>query len=145
MDTTENNTLIAIFLGWKLNGSIFTFDESLFTFSSSNLFKDDLEFHSSWDWLMPVVEKIEMMSIDITNSRPYKSNKDRFKEITQLNPEFMLGYDNREEFKGWYYYVCLGTCPTIHIKESDERLSSKINAQYIAIIEFIKWYNENKK
>lgn len=38
----ENNKLIAEFMGWD-NGII------------------ELKFHASWDWLMPVVEKIEQV------------------------------------------------------------------------------------
>ena len=56
----KNNKLIAEFMGWDI--------ESLSTIPShlhpSNLELDNDEvleykFHTSWDWLMPVVEKIE--------------------------------------------------------------------------------------
>jgi hypothetical protein len=47
MNTTENNKLIAEFMGYPY----FLSD------SGVDSWGDD-EFHQSWDWLMPVVEKI---------------------------------------------------------------------------------------
>lgn len=119
---TENNILIAEFLGWKFYNNLLTFDESLFTFSESNVFKLDLKFHSSWDWLMPVVEKIETLF---------------------LLPDIFIMYDSREDFKGWYWSV--SGVKDLHKECSTEnkREKTKIEATYNAVIEFIKWYNEN--
>lgn len=49
MSTTEGNQLIANFIGILTDG-----DRTSKHFGSKLL-----QYHSSWDWLMPVVEKIE--------------------------------------------------------------------------------------
>lgn len=61
----ESNRLIAGFLGWETNmhdkniyvPSKLAWDED----AGENVLMrpDQLEFATSWDWLMPVVEKIE--------------------------------------------------------------------------------------
>ena len=60
MNTQENNKLIAEFMGWDILSPT-TIPPNLHL---SNLEVDNGEipnfkFHSSWDWLMPVVEKID--------------------------------------------------------------------------------------
>lgn len=61
----EGNKLIAEFMGFEKNGNIYTnkprsYPSSLFLYKGLNnkVMEDDLRFHSSWDWLMPVVRKI---------------------------------------------------------------------------------------
>ena len=54
MKTTEiieGNKLIAAFMGYN------TDDERIVAFGTP--YGEDLEYNSSWDWLMPVVERIE--------------------------------------------------------------------------------------
>ena len=34
--------------------------------SAHGYLEDDLEYHTSWDWLMPVVEKIESLGYEFT-------------------------------------------------------------------------------
>jgi len=54
----SNNKLIAEFMGYEIifrpnsNGFIEISDTELCDV-------DDLEYHTSWDWLMPVIEKIQ--------------------------------------------------------------------------------------
>ena len=63
-----------------------------------------MKYHSSWDWLMPVVEKIEHTSA----------------------------------------YVNVKGC---HVKIStwvDVNAPTKLEAVHKAVVEFIKWYNEQK-
>ena len=60
MSTIDNNRLIAEFMGWDIN-NISTIPTNLHL---SNLELDNGEkfiekYHTSWDWLMPVVERIE--------------------------------------------------------------------------------------
>lgn len=54
MNTTENNKLIAEFMGYNVEGDYLTLPDML---ESLDL-EEEVHFHSSWDWLMPVVEKI---------------------------------------------------------------------------------------
>ena len=113
MNTTGNNKLIAEFMGipsYEFRGY------TMFEFEDDNHRTDvDLHYHTSWEWLMPVVVKIESrIGASIIIGR-------MFCEIKYTNP-----LNESENF--------------------DVRMSSvlKINAVYSAVVEFIKWYNENK-
>ena len=83
MNTTENNKIIVEFMKWDILNDM--------TYSKATKGKwvelDKLKFHSNWNWLMEVVEKIETISV--------------FGKL----PEFFIMYDNREEFKGWYWLI----------------------------------------
>ena len=70
---------------------------------------EHLNYHASWDWLMPVVDKIER----IKNSDDYEV--DIFGNCCDIGGRF----------------EAIG--------------KTKIEATYKAVIEFIKWYNANKK
>lgn len=65
---------------------------------------EEMKYHTSWDWLMPVVERC-------------------FCSLEDEGRDFDLHYD------------------AIH----DALWSINIEATYKAVVEFIKWYNENKK
>tara|TARA_R110000751_G_scaffold39007_1_gene93060 strand:- start:372 stop:671 length:300 start_codon:yes stop_codon:yes gene_type:complete len=75
---------------------------------------DKLQYHTSWEWLMPVVEKIEEagyyvligLQQDSLITAVYQNNSDKF------------------ICEGWGAKKKIGT--------------------YKAVVEFIKWYNENK-
>jgi hypothetical protein len=101
----KNNILIAEFMGYEIfyrpisSGFIEISDTELCDV-------DDLEFYSSWDWLMPVVQKIESLSKEEKVINWSRQNKNIF------------------DFK-------LTEC--------------KIKSVFIACIEFIEWYNKNKK
>ena len=72
---------------------------------------DMMKYHSSWDWLMPVVEKIESLgydfSIDNCYVRIWDGGQSDF-EMTFSEP-------------------------------------TKLLTTYFAVIEFIKWYNNERK
>lgn len=79
-------------------------------------FFNELAYHSSFDWLMPVVEKIEAFKNDI-NSKRYTIKIDNNACLI-----YSADYDNR----------------TITAK-------TKIQATWLAVIEFIKWYNQTNQ
>lgn len=58
----EGNKLIAEFMGYIDNGDPdgFLIDPN----TNYDVNVDELKFHSSWDWLMPVVEKIQSLRND---------------------------------------------------------------------------------
>jgi hypothetical protein len=59
----QNNKLIAEFIGMQ-NTNIGWYDNNeVLTIKDNNTF-DELLFHSSWDWLMPVVRKIVDLCIN---------------------------------------------------------------------------------
>jgi hypothetical protein len=108
---TENNKIIAEFMKYIKH----TQTKSYLT--KDGYFHDkDLKFHSDWNWLMEVVEKIESIKIET-----YKVRVDIYFNCCQINPthweQLISIYGNKE---------------------------TKIEAVYNACIEFIKWYNENK-
>ena len=89
----KDNKLIAEFMGWDI--------ESLSTIPSnlhpSNLELDNDEvleykFHTSWDWLMPVAEKIERMDMcDVTWTAVYFDREREYKQVV----EFIKRYSNK--------------------------------------------------
>lgn len=110
-----NDELIADFIGRRLS------PEGMWEFSFCDGFYPTLKimkFKTSWDWLMPVVQRIEILGY-FTNSQYMRSNKPKrnFFSITTASHEMIA--DAFEEVK--------------------------IDAYYKAIIDFIKWYNEQKQ
>lgn len=121
-EITNGNKLIAEFMGCKIVSNDFIFpDEMKHLYAPSNLYEmedgiynfscdvSEIKYHSSWDWLMPVVEKV--------------SNIVGFKGMDECNET------------EWYILKRL----------FDLRISANITSVWIAVIEFIKWYNENHK
>lgn len=114
----EGNILIAEFLGFTESEGIHVPPIYVTEYYRSSLYFTTLElkFSYSWDWLMPVIDKIETL----------------------------------KDESGLFYEVCIaGKEAFIHC-ESDSITKSyykefKIESVYLAIIEFIKWYNEQSK
>ena len=67
--TEENNRMIAEFMGMQLtNIGWFDNEDALKLPNTNDNTFDNLLFHTSWDWLMPVVSKCKMLS---TNDNEY--------------------------------------------------------------------------
>ena len=125
----ENNKLIAEFLEWEFDDLSETFETPFLKLVEPHAFGDEqfscklqdfeLEFHTDWNWLMSVVEKIENLQ-DENNCAIYN---------VQIEQSFTEIIDNH-------------TSETI-IYDIDA--DSKIEAVYNTVIEFIKWYNEQNK
>ena len=125
----ENNKIIAEFLDWEFDDLSETFETPFLKLVEPQTFGDEqfscklqdfeLEFHSDWNWLMRVVEKIENLQ-DENNCAIYN---------VQIEQSFTEIIDNH-------------TSETI-IYNIDA--DSKIEAVYDSCIEFIKWYNEQNK
>jgi hypothetical protein len=132
-DKSKNNVLIAKFMGYKnLRKShehpLYRIPEHAYeaygdgqtelidTFSP---YFDDMKFHLSWDWLMPVVEKIQLILIEETDD---EYCMELYKDITTGKPMTFVGI----QYAG------------IEVKNA-----SAIDANYEAVIKFIKWYNVN--
>jgi hypothetical protein len=128
----EGNELIVSFLGWTkysynqkydlthcrdydcYNIGEFSKYSDIYIPESGNLpaAHYNLEFHSSWSWLMPVVEKIE--------------------SIGETDKSYGVLCDITTT------YIRIGP---ISIDLKIKKNLSKIEAVYNAIVEFIKWYN----
>lgn len=150
----EGNKLIAEFMGWKLitpemRRNPDTWDNSYYEKEVEDWYEENGEkivfmdtrtlcsvtktkYHSSWDWLMPVVEKISMTNNGDGSKQRYFFNTNRcakFKENVNDKPiKIRIGG------------VCFNyNAPNIKINGYDEK-----ECTWLAVIEFIKWYNVHK-
>ena len=145
--TTENNKIIAEFMGVKQDlesGNYMlphysgkyvvnpltqgrNYDEWADRYTDENyntgylLPLEYLQYNTSFDWLMEVVEKIENLT-DKNNFVLYDIN---------IYPDGVIVLDQEEHEK-------------VSITRGDG-FTSKIEMVYNACVEFIKWYNEQKK
>lgn len=123
----EGNKLIAEFMGAKLaerNGELAVFMLDNCPFPEYFRVTSHNKYHSSWDVLMPVVEKIE---------------NEIGKHYSVETYRFLYGH----HLKGQRYYCIIhdaGDALQLEV-QSD----SKIEAVWICVTEFIKWYNKNSK
>lgn len=122
----EGNRLIAEFMEAikqaHISDSLFWFDNPPTIFSSHQWDDFAMKYHSSWDWLMPVVEKIENINnteVDIKGNLCLIS----FIEDGHWTGRVLKGMGGKE-------------------KPSNE---FKIEAAWEAVVEFIKWYNTQNK
>lgn len=123
MNTIENNKLIAEFMGLKPNPyNQDPLHPTDFAEDGDKCIKySAMEYHTSWDWLMSVVEKIE--------------NLDRLAGIVTINQNCctiksnMLG-DN--------------TIMSQQAGSNYQEANTKLSNTYKAVVEFIKWYNEKE-
>jgi len=107
MTTQDKNKLIAEFMDGEFDGREWVFNGQQ---------HKTLKYETSWDWLMPVVEKIEKLAVDNI---------------------------------GEIYCVIMPFQIDIHgsgmVVLSKKRITTKINMVWIAIVDFIQWYNENRE
>jgi hypothetical protein len=135
METTksiEGNKLIAEFMDWyqldlPKNGDINWVHNSISAKLTDKILLprrlDDMKFNSSWDWLMPVVEKISRMKIG-----------DGIETVEYAYPR-TFGMVN----KGTGGIMVRLTGFTLHEAET------LIEATYLAVVEFLTWLKENPK
>ena len=123
MKTIEGNKLIAEFMGVKpvdgfYNGWELHKAGLPFSYGAMGNGTSDPKFHASWDWLMPVVEKIETLEL-LPN--------DNWFNVTIGGSKYCTIHDSNGEIAEF-----MGDAPT------------KILCVWFAVIEFIEWYNKNK-
>lgn len=126
METREGNKLIAEFMDFK--------HRTMSTILSGEVeIKDELQYHSSWDWLMPVVEKI---SNTLIPKEWFKSDWDLsvHYSIHSIGTSFEIGdHDLHITDSG------------IEAKEWLNISKEPITRTWLAAIEFIIFFNEKKK
>ncbi len=122
----KGNKLIAEFMGWEFHSKngfeyyVNNKDRKIPCWGeySSKIPIEDFDYHLSWDWLMPVVDKIEAtfnsIYTDIRKGLPIKKGK-------------------------YYTYIEVDGENYTHAYYG----KTKLEATYKAVIEFIKWYNKN--
>lgn len=84
-------------------------------------------FEKSWDWLMPVVEKIN--EPEVVNGKLIRSPAD----VTIFYKACSIKFSPDEDFEDAEEY------------ERQISANSKIDAVYASVIGFIKWYNSQKQ
>ncbi len=139
----EGNKLIVSFLDNKVKQIEGTLNQ-IFLLGTNTEFVDTfwsetIKYHSSWDWLMPVVEKIEKIGYSTSFKTYYcrinskGGNYDNY--IAWINfsdEEYSISRHLISDFDSIFLY------------HSKEKLT-KLEAIYIIVIEFIKWYNGKEK
>lgn len=114
----DGNKLIAEFMGWQ---------KSIYENLPDRMYKDNysigkpinqFEYNSSWDSLMPVVEKIETIN---RYNEYYPDMVTIWKNCCKIND----GNNGNELFCNY--------------------ATTKIEAVYRTVIEFIKWYNQQEE
>lgn len=82
---------------------------------------EEMKFHTSWAWLMPVVEEIESLAL---HELIYKTSSERFPTVYMYKQRCIIkdtgDFTNTNVFDG----------------------RGRLHATYGAVVEFIKWYNE---
>ena len=95
MENLENNKLIAEFMGWTLDDK----DLNSYRKLNNNVFKYSLlsnfKYHTDWNWLMEVVEKILNICLELDSMEMYYS-------ITDSIPDINQSYNEVIEFINWY-------------------------------------------
>ncbi len=96
MKTKENNKLMAEFLGMihhsnEIYPDIYRFKDDLGWHTL-----EEMKFDSSWDWLMPVVEKILQISLS------EDGNEDEFNLIIDCIPDIADTYERVVCFIKWH-------------------------------------------
>jgi len=119
------NKLIAEFMGKKAPGnSIY----NVYKLEQAFISEHDLLYNSYWDWLMPVVEKIESI---------YSKHHGYFGVHISSNScniqGTMLHLSINDPNYGFVY-----------ISDPNAIFDSKIESTWYAVVEFIKWYNNAK-
>ena len=113
MKITESNKLIAEFMGGNYTEDYKKAPSEIPVFAMYATTIEDLNYHSSWSWLMPVVKKVW----SCFNEFQYDS--EIYYHLTEeiFHPDYSLS-----EFMG-----------------------ADINSVYKRVVEFIEWYQINKK
>ena len=119
MDITESNKLIAEFMGMENNLYHFQSHDTDMHYTDS-----ELKFHTSWDWLMPVVDSIETFNFKVDGV------------TTSADVHIVYG-DCRivdEDGGGLFEFYS-------HSTDSGD----KLQATYDSVVKFIEWYNLVRK
>ena len=120
-----DNELIAEFMGVKHKQDPFVKSKKLFWhYKEAYSMSESLNFDTSWDWLMPVVEKIAKLNYGVSITTWPKEW-----DAPIVGVQVMI-HDNGDDG------------PVIERHSEPEQMITSI---YKVVVEFIKWYNENGK
>ncbi|KKN20939.1 hypothetical protein LCGC14_0930500 [marine sediment metagenome] len=138
----KNNKLIAEFMGYRDGHApcFFTnpykctcdYHKTHGEYDDDDEEDDEPKYNSSWDWLMPVVEKIEKLGVS-TNIHYYSGVK--VSEFTMDIPKRLSIEGHGSSFLGY----------KMEYGNSNNSKQTKIEAVYEIVIKFIKWYNDEER
>jgi len=120
---TEGNKLIAEFMGYEktIYSDVFRGELYALDVSKGEIYAiSQMQYHASWDWIMPVVEKIEQKGCIVEISYSLVS----MCRICVIGKKHEMTFNIINDNNG-------GLEPIIAI--------------YKSVVEFIKWYNQNTK
>lgn len=128
-DIIKGNILIAKFMNWSersyhiADGSTFKGWNTLNRDFDEFLFEDQFEYHSSWEWLMPVLEKICRTKISDGKEYVEYACPRTFGMIDKETGGIMVRLDGHQLFIADTLFEVL----------------------WLAIVNFIEGYNKDKK
>lgn len=137
-----NNELIAIFMGGKpksqcLPAIAARMSNDKYWLPFHGIVKvDNMDYHKSWDWLMPVVEKIETTIYSFSEDLNELTRK---RNINSAEAFFFINYNH--QIKKWSCFIELERTG-LRFGASQE-FDSKMDAVYYAVVQFIKFYNDD--
>jgi hypothetical protein len=131
----KSNVLIAEFMGYEKGADIdspeFEIpDHPIEVHWMGNLCgyeRDELRFHTLWEWLMPVVEKIESI----------KDPHDGFYGVYISSNSCCI--------QGTSLHMALSDPDYGPVYYDEVVLGSKLESTYQAVIQFIKWFNSKQQ
>ena len=135
----NKDTLIAEFMGWKIDNN-FPDKNKVWRSPGNNIeLESTMKFSLSWDWIMPVVEKIELLDLS-----EWMYKWEGIDGETEYNFE---GISVEIEHTRCWIYINLSLDPywTINEKTFKVKYETKLEAVYKSVIEFIEWYNKRKE
>ena len=101
----ENNKIFAEFLDWEFDDLSETFETPFLKLVDPEAFGDEqfscklqdfeLEFHTDWNWLMKVIEKMFNISLELDSMEMYYN-------IINSIPDIVKTYEESVEFIKWY-------------------------------------------
>lgn len=122
----SGNELIAVFMGGIFNSVPNNSDKWKFGSQPTRYYREDamhvnLKYHDDWNWMMPVIEKIESLGFDVT-----------IQHTEDLNSCYV--------WDGTPTYKRSGNNIVAH----EDFGSSKLGTVWVAVLEFIKKYNSQE-
>lgn len=95
----DNNKLIAEFMGLKDGDKYFSppLEEAESIGLGMYVYPDEMRYHASWDWLMPVAQKIEEECGGVPKQLLDVSFYDEIGDVYQAVVEFIKTYNDEQQ------------------------------------------------
>jgi hypothetical protein len=123
-----DNELIAEFMGYERSREVWDEGEHAYTMKIPQAWNkwvtpSKMQYSTSWDWIMPVVGKIEKMEFEVDVQSQMQTVDDDMYTI-------------------WHQDCTISDGVKTYAHAYSRQ---KLTAVYMAVVEFIKWYNSQKQ